>query len=110
MANISKQKLAELLRAKEKLNALENGGVDNWEWYDKSLEEWHKNNDLIESREELLNELSEVFGECAYEPSERGAGIAFNDDLMEAAMNVLERHGVTFTKNKVIRILLEMTW
>ena len=29
--------LAELLREEQKLKLLENGGVDNWEWYDDSL-------------------------------------------------------------------------
>lgn len=29
--------LAELLREEQKLKLLENGGVDNWEWYGDSL-------------------------------------------------------------------------
>ena len=29
----------------EKLNALEVGGVDNWEWYGEALEEWFKKQD-----------------------------------------------------------------
>lgn len=30
----------EVQRRLDKLQALENGGVDNWEWYDQSLEDW----------------------------------------------------------------------
>lgn len=34
---ISKARYHELLQAEAVLNALEAGGVDNWEWYDDSL-------------------------------------------------------------------------
>lgn len=34
---ISKERLAELLRKEQELRLLENGGVDNWDWYDYSL-------------------------------------------------------------------------
>jgi len=69
----SKQRLKELERAEAKLNALEAGGVDNWEWYGESLKEYNAENEIEEKRDELLDELETVFGGCAYEPSERGA-------------------------------------
>lgn len=34
---ISKERLAELIREKQRLTLLENGGVDNWEWYWDSI-------------------------------------------------------------------------
>ena len=34
---ISERTLLNLYRAEEELNALEVGGVDNWSWYDESL-------------------------------------------------------------------------
>ena len=34
---ITQQEYAELLIAADKLRRLENGGVDNWEWYGESL-------------------------------------------------------------------------
>jgi hypothetical protein len=34
---ISERTLLNLYRAEEELNALEAGGVDNWSWYDESL-------------------------------------------------------------------------
>ncbi len=40
---ISKERLEELEDKEAKLDALEVGGVDNWEWYGESLEEYNKN-------------------------------------------------------------------
>lgn len=37
MIQVAESRLAELLREECKLQALEAGGVDNWEWYDESL-------------------------------------------------------------------------
>lgn len=34
---VDESRLAELLREEQKLTLLENGGVDNWEWYGDSL-------------------------------------------------------------------------
>lgn len=34
---ISKKRLAKLLRDEKELQLLENGGVDNWDWYGDSL-------------------------------------------------------------------------
>ena len=34
---IPEGRYAELVKAEKKLNALEEGGVDNWEWYSESL-------------------------------------------------------------------------
>lgn len=42
MVKISKSKLIELLKDCAKLRALEAGGVDNWEWYDESIEQYEK--------------------------------------------------------------------
>ena len=92
----SAQRLKELERAEAKLNALEAGGVDNWEWYGESLKEYNAENEIEENRDELIDELELVFSECAYEPSERGAGIAFNDEVRGRAMEVLVRLGVIF--------------
>lgn len=37
MIQVEESRLAELLIEEWKLQALEAGGVDNWEWYDESL-------------------------------------------------------------------------
>ena len=34
---ISRERLAKLLRKEQELRLLENGGVDNWDWYGDSL-------------------------------------------------------------------------
>ena len=96
MAKITDKRLKELERKEAKLNALDAGGVDNWEFYGESLKEYWATNELEEKREALLVELESVFGECAYEPSEKGAGIAFTDDLFNNAMNILDNLGVIF--------------
>lgn len=38
---ISKEEYEELLNRDRKLTALENGGVDNWEWYEESLAQFY---------------------------------------------------------------------
>ena len=45
---VPKEELKELLAARDKLAALERGGVDNWSWYSDSLndyliEDWEAN-------------------------------------------------------------------
>ena len=40
MKLISKEELADLLRASSKLSCLEAGGVDNWTWYDEALSDY----------------------------------------------------------------------
>ena len=37
---ISMQEYIDLRRAYKKLTALEDGGVDNWEWYDEAMENY----------------------------------------------------------------------
>jgi len=93
---ISKKEYEKLKRDQEKLEALEAGGVDNWEFYGEALKEWEAKYELKEKRENLLEDLSECFGECAFEPSEAGAGIAFRDEAVENAMAILEEYGVIF--------------
>lgn len=39
MEEITAERLKTLERAEAKLQALEAGGVDNWEWYGESLKE-----------------------------------------------------------------------
>ena len=48
---IEESELLELLSDSEKLNALNNGGVDNWEWYEEALDE----NTLSKDTLDLIN-------------------------------------------------------
>lgn len=46
MITISKKRYDELVDQEEMLEALQAGGVDNWEWYGESLSEyWSKRNE-----------------------------------------------------------------
>lgn len=71
---ISKKELDELRDAQAKLNALEAGGVDNWEWYDKSLEAYHAQKALEDDIHALVDEICLAACENAEEPAGRGFG------------------------------------
>jgi hypothetical protein len=86
---IEQKELKRLLRAEAMLNALEAGGVDNWEGYDFSLEEYRNTIQREEDIEELLQEVCNILADAAYEPSERGAGIAFRDESYNLALSTL---------------------
>ena len=51
---IPKNEFADLLRDSDKLNRLECGGVDNWDWYDESL-----NNDNEDPSYEKIQDMSD---------------------------------------------------
>ena len=93
---ISKSEYEKLVKDQSKLQALESGGVDNWEFYEDALKEWNDENELEEKRTGLINDLAAIFGQCAYEPSERGAGIAFNDDIFDEVMREFAQRKVIF--------------
>lgn len=93
---VSAKRLKELERSEAKLNALEAGGVDNWDAYADSLKDYWAENEREEKMDDLVTELSEAFGECAYEPSERGAGIAFNESVEQDVLQMLHKAGVYF--------------
>ena len=83
---ISNAELRRLQRSRDKLNALEAGGVDNWEWYDESLKEYRK--ELAE--EELIANLCDTLNDYLCEadvdfPAGREAGpsVQLPDDQAE---------------------------
>ena len=83
------RRLRELERAEAKLRALENGGVDNWEWYDESLKEFNENEEIEEKVDNLLEEIQEKLLIGVFEPSERGAGFAATNEACEETRKVL---------------------
>ena len=93
---INAQRIKELERKEAKLAALEAGGVDNWDFYDDSLKDYYLANEKEECIDSLIDELQAVFGECAYEPSERGAGVAFDNSIEDKLIKLLITHKVTF--------------
>jgi|SRR6478735_35505 len=86
---ISKKRLKELEKAEAKLNALENGGVDNWEWYDQAMTAYNDSVELEEKVEQLLEDIECTLLVGVYEPSERGAGFAASDDAREQTLEIL---------------------
>ena len=95
--SLTPARIKELERAEAKLQALENGGVDNWEWYSDSLEEYNKTIQIEEDREDFAKEIIEALGALIYEPSERGAGYAFHDEADTVYLtDIMDRWGVTF--------------
>ena len=64
---IPKNELASLLRDIDKLHRLECGGVDNWDWYDESL-----NNNDEDSSYEKIQDMSDddLIDFCGYKAIE----------------------------------------
>ena len=56
---VSESELLELLTAQCTLIALENGGVDNWEWYGDSIQDWVE----IQCQENGIKPFMEVVGQ-----------------------------------------------
>jgi uncharacterized protein Yka (UPF0111/DUF47 family) len=88
---LSDKRIKELERAEAKLNALEAGGVDNWDGYDSSLEHFRKTIELEEKIDVLMEDIEVALLEGAYEPSERGAGFTARDESRKNATELLKR-------------------
>ena len=87
---ITKERLEQLEDAARKLNALEVGGVDNWEFYDEAMTQYLKDVEEKEQIQRLLSNIQEALCEGILEPSERGAGFGFTDLSSENALQVLK--------------------
>lgn len=79
MITISEERLKELEMCERELRALNNAGIDNWEFYDIALEEIRKEEELDKKFEDLSNEILEMLCDGIQEMSERGAGYGFAD-------------------------------
>lgn len=95
---VTYRRLKQLERREAKIDALEAGGVDNWEGYDDALEGYRKEIEQEERLEQMMNDVLSELGSGAYEPTERGAGFAFSDDAIAHAMTVFRLYGVQCTK------------
>jgi len=80
LETISSQRLSDLESAMRKLNALEAGGVDNWEWYDESMKVIRAEDELSDKLSDIWESITDLISESAYEPSGRGAGFTFDDN------------------------------
>ena len=93
---ITKERLEELEDKEAKLQALEVGGVDNWEFYGDALEEYTKNIEtrkarakLKETAIKLAEEIDLLIINNQYEPSEMGAGTATREETLEDIVEML---------------------
>jgi len=85
------ERLKELERAEAKLLALEQGGVDNWEFYDVAMEDYNKTIRYEEDIENFLVELESALLNGAFEPSERGAGFCATDFARAEALEITKQ-------------------
>jgi len=86
---IDNKRLKELEKAEAKLNALESGGVDNWEWYDQAMTPYLESIELEEKVESLLEDIECTLFVGIYEPSESGAGFAASDEARQQTLELL---------------------
>jgi len=77
------------------LNALEAGGVDNWDNYDDSLAEFRAEYEMEEKRGELLDGLCDILSQGVDQPAGSGCGYSFTEDVLEEAMKLLNTAKVT---------------
>jgi len=72
-----------------KLEALEAGGVDNWEFYDESLTKYYEENEKEETAETVIQEILAIVCFGVEEPAGRGCGYSFNKKVEEEAIKYL---------------------
>ena len=83
------KRIKELLRKEAKLNALEAGGVENWDWYGESLKEYSATIELEEDCENLVAEIfAEISGDIE-EPAGRGCGYGIKEAGIEKSTKML---------------------
>lgn len=76
---LSNQRLKELLDKEAKLASLEQGGVDNWEFYDIALDKYRKHKELEELKKEFMQDLLETISGHIEEPAGRGCGYGLRE-------------------------------
>ena len=85
---VTAQEYARMERRIAKLDALEAGGVDGWEWYDESLKDWYAENEIDERIKSAIDDLNEILVEAEVDqPAGPGCGYAIcMDEEAVAAM------------------------
>lgn len=79
----------EIQQKLDKLEALENGGVDNWEWYDEALKPYFKKYEKEDMALALIEELLEEISPYIEEPAGRGAGYGIRKEGQDVLLKVL---------------------
>ena len=86
---INRNEYNELLEARNKINALEAAGVDNWALYGDAMDSLNKADDIKEIIENYMTSITETLSDSTYEPSELGAGFAFDDNVQDKTKSLL---------------------
>jgi hypothetical protein len=87
----------DVLRKLAKLDALEAGGVDNWEFYAESLKNWREENENEETAESIVNEMLEVVQDYIEQPAGPGCGYSIKSKGYEAAVAILLKRNKEFS-------------
>ena len=87
---ISAARLRELEDAQEQLQALEAGGVGNWEWYDESMRPYRVRKEQEEKWEELVEEILEALCTEIDQPAGQGCGYGFTEKGSASLQKILQ--------------------
>jgi hypothetical protein len=99
MPNISEERLAELEDFEAILEALEAGGVDNWEFYDVALQPYRAQKKEEEKLDDLIEELCEALVTEIEQPAGSGCGFGFSNVGLLTAKKILKRFITEKPKN-----------
>jgi hypothetical protein len=91
MKAIDEKELARLKDIEAQWQALEAGGVDNWEGYHDAMAPYYEMKEAEAAYEGLADDILEVVGEYAYEPSERGAGFEVYPHGVDTLLELLKK-------------------
>ena len=85
---VSKSEYEKMQRNLRKLEALEAGGVDSWDFYGDSLKDWRKENELHELVGGCIENINDILVDAEVgEPA--GSGCGYQIDLDEDAVKKL---------------------
>ena len=88
---VSKTKYAELKKASKELEALYQGGVSDWEWYDASLEQFRREERLEDSINDAMTDLLIELSEHIDAPAGHEAGYSIcGDEPYEIVLKFIE--------------------
>lgn len=79
-----------------KLEALEAGGVDNWDFYDESIKEWRAENENEEKAESIVEEMLEAINPYIDQPAGSGCGYGISPEGYTVAVDILLRRKKEF--------------
>jgi len=86
---IKKERLEELLKAEQKLSALEIVGVDDWSGYSIAMDNVKRQNEKSDKIRDAVAKVMDILQGSLYEPSVHGAGYSITEEAGNEAEQVL---------------------